>query len=127
MIGSDHELDSVQIVGADRISQDLHDINEAMNQSTNKLFLNYKYNAKDHPQRIYFRSDHYNYAKNGVPIIFYTNDNPKHYHKATDTVETINFNKLKKITQLALATGYQVANRKERIKITTLLDKTKKD
>lgn len=127
MIGSDHKTNTVDVVGADRISQDLHDINEAMNKSTVSMNLDYKYNAKGHPERIYFRSDHYNYAKKGVPIIFYTNDNPHDYHQASDTVDKINFEKLRRITQLALATGYQVANRKDRLKITTLIDKTKKD
>ena len=123
MIGSYYKPNKVDIVGADRISQDLHDINEKMNAHFTKMKLDYTYNQKGHPERIYYRSDHYNYAKNGVPVIFYTNDNPKHYHKPSDTVETINFKKLTRITKLALATGYHVANQKERIKITSPVKK----
>ncbi|MCB0280161.1 MAG: M28 family peptidase, partial [Calditrichaeota bacterium] len=117
MIGSYYQPDKVHIIGADRISQELHDINVMMNKETVNMDLDYTYNAENHPERLYYRSDHYNYAKKGIPIIFYTNDNPDHYHKESDTVETINFTKMKRITELALATGYYVANKAERLKI----------
>jgi hypothetical protein len=117
MIGSYYKPDTVDVVGADRISQELHDINEASNKSLDNLYLEYKYNAVDHPERIYYRSDHYNYARFGVPVIFYTNDNPLHYHKPSDTVETINFAKMTKIARLALTTGMAVQNKVTRLKI----------
>ena len=117
MIGSYYKPESVHVVGADKISKELHDINEEMNKITHKMVLDYSYNADDHPERIYYRSDHYNYAKKGVPIIFYTNDNPDHYHKPTDDVETINFEKLCKIAQLGLRTGFYVANQEKRLKL----------
>jgi hypothetical protein len=115
MIGSYYKPERVHVVGADKISKELHVINEEMNKITHKMVLDYTYNADDHPERIYYRSDHYNYAKKGVPIIFYTNDNPDHYHKPSDDVETINFDKLCKIAQLAMRTGYHVANQAKRL------------
>lgn len=118
MIGSDYENEKVHVVGADRISQELHDINELMNSRTSNMELDYTYNADDHPERIYYRSDHYNYARKGVPVIFFTNDNPLHYHQPSDEVSTINFDKMERIAKLALATGYYVANKDERIVIT---------
>lgn len=117
MVGSYYKPERVHVVGADRISQELHDINEAANKELGNLILDYTYNAKDHPERIYYRSDHYNYARYGVPVIFYTNDNPDHYHKPSDTVDTINFEKMKRITRLALTTGMAVQNRAKRLKI----------
>jgi len=118
MIGSDYETHKIYVVGADRISQDLHDINEKMNNASVKIELDYRYNAPMHPEMLYYRSDHYNYGKKGIPVIFFNDNDPEHYHKPNDDVEFINFKKLKRVAQLAYATGYYVANQPERIKIT---------
>ena len=123
MIGSDYQNEKVHVVGADRIAEELHDINEMVNAKSENMELDYTYNADDHPERIYYRSDHYNYARKGIPVIFYTNDNPLHYHKPTDTVDTINFAKMVRIARLGLQTGYYVANKGERLVITTPLEK----
>jgi Zn-dependent M28 family amino/carboxypeptidase len=117
MIGSDYQNERVHIVGADRISRELHDINEFVNQARSGMVLDYTFNDDKHPEQIYYRSDHYNYAKKGVPVIFYTNENPKHYHKHTDEVSTINFDKLERIARLAYQTGFYVANKPDRLKI----------
>jgi hypothetical protein len=117
MIGSDYQNERVHVVGADRISRELHDINELVNQARSGMVLDYTFNDDKHPEQIYYRSDHYNYAKKGVPVIFYTNENPKHYHKHTDEVSTINFDKLERIARLAYQTGFYVANKADRLKI----------
>lgn len=60
------------VIGSDRLSTDLHKINESMNKEYTHLDLDYTYNADDDPNRFYYRSDHYNFAKNGIPAIFFS-------------------------------------------------------
>ncbi|MGM0579467.1 MAG: M28 family peptidase [Bacteroidota bacterium] len=104
----------VYLIGSNRISTELHEISEAMNDNYTKLDLDYTYNAEDHPDRIYYRSDHWNFAKNGVPIIFYFNGTHPDYHQHTDTVDKIEFDLLKKRTDLIFYTAWEIANREER-------------
>ena len=105
----------VYLIGSDRLSTDLHKISEAANKATLNLDLDYTYNAPDDPNRFYFRSDHYNFAKNNIPVIFYFNGTHADYHKPTDTVEKIEFDLLKLRTQLVFYTAWELANRAERI------------
>ncbi|WP_375579414.1 M28 family peptidase [Marivirga tractuosa] len=107
----------VYLIGSNRISTELHEISEAMNENYTKLELDYTYNAEDHPDRIYYRSDHWNFAKNGVPIIFYFNGTHDDYHQHTDTVEKIEFDLLKKRTDLVFYTAWEIANRENRLTI----------
>ena len=107
----------VYLIGSNRISTELHQISEAMNENYTKLELDYTYNAEDHPDRIYYRSDHWNFAKNGVPIIFYFNGTHPDYHQHTDTVEKIEFDVLKKRTDLVFYTAWEIANREDRLSI----------
>ena len=117
MVGSNHDPEKIYIIGADRISQDLHNINEKINSKLNLIKLDYELNGRFHPERIYYRSDHYNYAKKEIPVIFYTDLDPDNYHKESDTVEKINFEKLLNVTKVAFSTSYYVANQPTRIKI----------
>ncbi len=102
--------DSVYVIGSNMISEDLHAINEFTASQMDEMFLNYRYNSKDDPQRFYYRSDHYNFAQLGIPIIFYFAGTHKDYHKPTDTVDKINFAKLEKVSRLVFLTGWGVAN-----------------
>lgn len=104
----------VYLVGSDRLSSELHDISEAANKITTKFDLDYTYNDEDHPERIYYRSDHWNFAKNDVPVIFYFNGVHEDYHKPTDTVEKINFEVLRDRTRLIFYTAWDIANRDSR-------------
>ncbi len=108
MIGRNEE-NSVYIIGSNFLSKELHNINETENEEIG-LNLDYKYNNTDDPQRFYYRSDHYNYAKHGVPIIFYFTGTHSDYHQPTDTVDKINFHKMQKIARLVYLTGWDVAN-----------------
>lgn len=103
--------DYVYVIGSDRISTTLHEINEMQNEETTKLELDYRYNAKDDPNHFYERSDHYNFAKKGIPSIFYFNGTHADYHRPTDTVDKINFDALAKRAQLAFYTAWEIANR----------------
>jgi len=102
------------LVGTDKLSTDLHRISDHANAVYTKLKLDYRHNAKDDPTQIYYWSDHYNFAKNGVPVIFYYNGKHEDYHKGSDEVSKINFNLLSKRAQLAYFTGWDLVNREKR-------------
>jgi Iap family predicted aminopeptidase len=104
-------------IGADRLSSELHEINEAMNTKYTKMELDYKYNDRNDPERIYYRSDHYNFAKKGIPALFYFNGVHEDYHMPTDTPDKIEYDALAKRAQLAFAVAWELANREERIKV----------
>jgi len=109
--------DYVYLIGADMLSQELHDISEQTNDQYIGLELDYTFNAEDDPNRYYYRSDHYNFAKNNIPVIFYFNGVHEDYHKVTDTVEKIDFNKIQTITRLVFLTAWELSNRDERIQL----------
>jgi Zn-dependent M28 family amino/carboxypeptidase len=104
-------LNYVYVVGDDKLSSDLRVISEAANNRYTKLELDYKYNDPDDKEFIYYRSDHYNFAKNGVPIIFYFNGTHADYHRPTDTPDKINYPLLAKRAQLVFYTAWEMANR----------------
>jgi len=108
--------DYVYIIGADRLSSDLDKIVKHANSFT-KLDLDYKYNADDDPNRFYYRSDHYNFAKNNIPSVFFFNGTHADYHRPSDTVDKINFEKMTKIAKLTFYTTWEIANRSERLKV----------
>ena len=99
------------VVGSDRISTELHNLNEDANtaQST-PLTLDYTMNDIADTESLYTRSDHYSYASKGVPIIFYTTGLHRDYHYVTDEVSKIEFPKMAHIAQLVYSTGWKVAN-----------------
>lgn len=107
----------VYLIGSDRLSSDLHAISEKANKDYTKLTLDYKFNDRNDPEKIYFRSDHYNFAKKGIPSLFYYNGSHADYHKATDTPDKIEYDLLQKRAQLVFATAWELANRSERIKV----------
>lgn len=107
----------VYAIGSDRLSSELHTINEEMNAKYTKLELDYKYNDRKDPERIYYRSDHYNFAKNGVPAIFFFNGIHADYHMASDTPDKIEYDALAKRAQLAFTLAWEIANRPEKIKV----------
>lgn len=107
----------IYVIGSDRLSTELHNINETANQRYTQLELDYTYNAEDDPNRYYYRSDHYNFAREGIPAIFYFNGTHPDYHRDTDTIEKINFDKMERIGRLVFHTVWDLANRPERIKV----------
>ncbi|HEY6307298.1 MAG TPA: M28 family peptidase [Candidatus Angelobacter sp.] len=120
--GDDNRLDehltdpnTVYLVGSNRISKELHEISEETNSQFQRLKLDYYYNDPNNPERIYYRSDHWNYAKHGVPIIFYFDGTHVDYHQPTDTVDKIDFTKLTQVARLVFETGWRVANLDHRL------------
>jgi len=81
----------VYLIGSDRLSTELHNISESINSKHFNLELDYKYNQEDDPNRYYYRSDHYNFAKNNIPVIFYFNGIHADYHQTSDTEYKIYF------------------------------------
>ncbi len=104
------DANTVYLVGSNRISAELHKLSEDTNAEFQKLKLDYYYNDPNNPERIYYRSDHWNYAKHGIPIIFYFDGTHVDYHKPTDTVDKIDFGKMTQITRLVFETGWRIAN-----------------
>jgi Zn-dependent M28 family amino/carboxypeptidase len=106
------EENTVYLVGSDRISSDLHDINRQANQSLPRpLTLSYEMNDPADPEQVYYRSDHYSYAAKGIPVIFFTTGLHPDYHANTDHVDKIEFDKLTRITRLIYETGARLADR----------------
>lgn len=108
------------LIGSDKLSTDLHNVSEEVNKKYLNMFLDYKYNAEGDPNRFYYRSDHYNFAKHGIPVIFYFNGIHADYHKPTDTPDKINYELLENRARLVFLTAWEVANRKDRL----VVDKT---
>ncbi|MCB0661404.1 MAG: M28 family peptidase [Saprospiraceae bacterium] len=107
----------IYVIGSDRLSSELHTINEEQNKQHTQLVLDYKYNDEKDPNRYYYRSDHYNFAKNNIPAIFYFNGTHDDYHKPSDTVDKINFEKMAKIGELVFYVTWELANRDKRIEV----------
>lgn len=107
----------IYLIGSDKISTELHNLSEQINSKYTQMHLDYTYNDLNDPNRFYYRSDHYNFAKNGIPIIFYFNGVHQDYHKSTDTADKINYELLTKRTKLVFHTAWEIANREKRIKV----------
>jgi hypothetical protein len=105
----------VELVGSDKLSSELHNINEQMNKQYTQLELGYRYNDPNDPERVYYRSDHYNFAKHKVPVIFYTTGDHADYHQPTDDIDRIEFPLMAKRGQLVFHTAWELLNRDQRI------------
>ena len=105
----------VYLIGSDKLSTELHTLSENINKKYMNINLDYKYNDENDPNRFYYRSDHYNFAKNNVPIIFYFNGTHVDYHQPTDTPDKINYELLENRTKLVFHTAWEIANKETRI------------
>jgi hypothetical protein len=116
-MGGDYENSDnpnyIYVIGSDKISPDLDSVMKVENALTENLILDYKYNSEDDPNRFYYRSDHYNFAKNNIPVIFFFNGTHKDYHGIYDEVDKIHFEKMAKITRLIFAVGWDLSSRSE--------------
>ncbi|MAZ71881.1 MAG: peptidase M28 [Flavobacteriaceae bacterium] len=110
-----HAPNYIYLIGSDKLSQELHDVSEAVAKKYSDLELDYTYNDENDPNRFYYRSDHYNFAKNNIPIIFYFNGVHEDYHQPTDTPDKIEYDLYAKRTKLIFQTAWEIANREGRI------------
>lgn len=114
-IDADHEDGKyIYIIGSDRLSSELHEISERANENYTNIALDYTYNAPDDPNRFYYRSDHYNFAKNNIPVIFYFSGVHEDYHGLGDTPDKIDYGKMATIARLIFHTAWDIANRDRR-------------
>lgn len=105
----------VYVIGADKLSSKLNEVSESVNKSNHKLIFDYTYNNVNHPDRLYYRSDHWNFAKNNIPVIFYFDGIHEDYHKPSDEVDKIEFDLLKLRAQTIFYTAWEIANMEDRI------------
>lgn len=112
-----HDPNYVYVIGADKMSSDLHQINEEANRLFVGLQLDYRYNDENDPNRFYYRSDHYNFVEKGIPAVFYFTGVHNDYHRPSDTADKIEYEKIIPIAQLIFHVAWELANRDERIKI----------
>lgn len=109
--------DYVYVIGSEMLSTDLKKINEYNNITYTDLILDYRYDAEDDPNRFYYRSDHYNFAKFDIPVIFFFNGVHDDYHQVTDTVDKIEFPLMTKRAHLIFHTAWDLANREKRTRV----------
>lgn len=107
--------DYVYVIGSDKLASELKVITEAQNKQYTHLDLDYRFDDPDDPNRFYYRSDHYNFAVNQVPVAFFFNGTHADYHKESDEIDKIQFDKLEKRARLVFHTAWALANQDKRI------------
>ena len=111
-----HPNDSnyVYLIGSDKLSTDLHNISNNANRKYTNMDTDYTFNDPDDPNRFYYRSDHYNFAKKGIPSIFYFSGVHADYHKHTDTMDKLVYEKVEKTAKLIFYTAWELSNAESR-------------
>ena len=109
--------DYVYVIGSDKLSSELHEINERNNKLRTHLAFDYTYNDENHPTNLYKRSDHWNFAKNGIPIIFYFDGIHEDYHQPSDEVSKIDFDLMAKRAKAMFFNAWEIANRENRLAV----------
>src|SRR5690606_37039713 len=109
--------DFVYVIGSEMLSTDLKKILEYNNITYSDLILDYRYDAEDDPNRFYYRSDHYNFAKHNIPVAFFFNGVHDDYHQVTDTVDKIEFPLMEKRSKLIFYTVWDIANRENKPRV----------
>ncbi|HEX8069852.1 MAG TPA: M28 family peptidase [Pyrinomonadaceae bacterium] len=102
--------DEIYVIGSQMMSTELGALSERVNSAYLNLAFNYKYDDPRDPNRFFFRSDHYNYAQKGVPIIFYFDGVHEDYHRATDSPDKIDYDKMQKVARTVFLTAAELAN-----------------
>ena len=109
----ENSQDYIYVIGSDRLSRELHDINEHVNSKYSHLLLDYKYNDEKDPNRFYYRSDHYNFARHGIPSIFFFNGVHEDYHRIGDTIDKIDFTLMEKRARHIFHLVWDLSNKSE--------------
>tara|TARA_B100000900_G_scaffold245213_1_gene208485 strand:- start:149 stop:1672 length:1524 start_codon:yes stop_codon:yes gene_type:complete len=119
-------INYIYIIGSDILSDDLHEVNMKANEDYVGLELDYRYNDPTYPvfesgrtieNQYYYRSDHYHFAKNNIPVIFFFSGTHVDYHQPTDTAEKILYDLYEKRTKLIFHTAWDLANNDEKIRV----------
>lgn len=109
--------DSIYLIGSTMMSTELGELVNTVNKSYLNLNYDTKYDDPADPNRFFFRSDHYNYARKGIPIIFYFDGVHEDYHRPGDTADKIDYQKMEKVTRTIYMTTWEIANRPTRLKV----------
>ena len=112
-----NDKDYLYLIGSDRLSKELHYLSEKINNTFFNINIDYRFNALNARNHYYSRSDHYNFALQDIPVIFYFNGEHADYHKATDTPDKIDYPLLEKRTKLIFTTAWQIANQEHQLVI----------
>jgi Zn-dependent M28 family amino/carboxypeptidase len=116
MVGREN-TDSIYSIGSGKLSTELYDLVEKVNSETVKFELDYTFDDPNDPNKYYYRSDHYNYAKQNIPIVFFYDHMTDDYHKPTDDVDKINFEKIEKVSTLITELALRIANLDHKLKL----------
>ncbi len=111
------KADEIHVIGSKLMSSELGEVSEAVNNGYLKLKFNYKYDDPNDRERLFFRSDHFNYARKGIPIIFYFDGVHVDYHGFDDEADRIDYDKMEKVTRTVYATLWELANRAAKVKV----------
>ena len=109
--------DSIYLIGSTMMSTELGELVNTVNKSFLNITYDTKYDDPKDPNRFFFRSDHYNYARKGIPIIFFFDGVHEDYHGAGDTADKIDYQKMEKVTRTIYMTTWEIANRPTRLKV----------
>ena len=115
--GHEGKPDYIYVIGSDKLSSQLHDVLLEQNKNHMGLDLDFTFNDPNDPNRFYYRSDHYNFAKKKIPVAFFFNGVHEDYHQPTDDVEKIDFDQVQKIGRLVFYMAWDITNRNERLKV----------
>ncbi|HEX8188400.1 MAG TPA: M28 family peptidase, partial [Pyrinomonadaceae bacterium] len=102
--------DEIYVIGSRMMSTQLAELNEAVNRQYLNLKYNFHYDEPNDPERLFYRSDHFNYAKHGVPIIFYFDGVHEDYHRPTDSPDKIDYRKMENIARTVFILASELAN-----------------
>jgi hypothetical protein len=115
--------DSIYCLGSDKLSSEFYDLVEDVNAEGVNINLDYRLNDPNNPQRLYYRSDHYSYAKKNIPSVFFFDYQMEDYHRVTDDLDKINFYKIQKIARLVYEIALESANRDSKFKLDDITQK----
>lgn len=105
---------AIYIVGTTRMSKELGALALDVNKRLYNLKYDFTYDDLNNPEQIFFRSDHFNYALHGIPVLFWFDGVHEDYHRVSDEVQKIDFQKMEQVARTVYATGWELANRKNR-------------
>ncbi|MGB7922384.1 MAG: M20/M25/M40 family metallo-hydrolase [Pyrinomonadaceae bacterium] len=107
----------VFLIGSKMMSTELGQLSEGVNKSYLNLSFNYKFDDPKDPEQYFYRSDHFNYARRGIPIIFYMDGDHEDYHRPSDSIEKIDFQQMEKVTRTIFATAWELASAPQRPRV----------
>jgi len=114
---SRNDPNSIYLIGSNKISSELDNAFKEQNRKTTKLTLDYKYEDPAHPDRFFFRSDHYPYMRYGIPGVWVFCGTTEDYHQVTDVAERVDFGKMARVTQLVYAVLMEIGNKPALLKL----------